>query len=341
MSSSGRSPAKAPTTSSRVSGRASVAETTSSRKSTSASDGSGTSGTGPSTGSSVRPTYTVPSGCGSAITKRLVLPGTGAVTQTRRPGSDSPRSTRWLPRLGRRRTSARSPAHTPAAFTTIRAATSVSAPVSSSRSRTPVPSAASTRARVRMWAPYDAAVRAMVTTRRASSSSCPSQPEQPAAQAVDLEAGREGQRLGGGDVARAGERLAGGTGAEAEGVAGGERRPGERRLAAADVGVERHQHRERVRQVRGGRLHQDAPLDRALVGDRDLAVGEVAQPAVHQLGRPPRRAEREVVGVHGQHGQAAGDRVQGHPGPGHAEADDHEVDALGQVLGAGLNRLAG
>ena len=48
--------------------------------------------------------------------------------------------------------------------------------MSSSRSDTEVPVADSTRARVRTWAPYDAAVRATVVTRRASSSSWPSQP---------------------------------------------------------------------------------------------------------------------------------------------------------------------
>ena len=68
-------------------------------------------------------------------------------------------------------------------------------------------------------------------------------------------------------------------------------------------------------------LHQDAALDGALVGDADLAVGEVAQPAVDQLGGPAGGAEGEVVGVDGEHGQAAGDGVEGDAGAGDAEAD--------------------
>jgi hypothetical protein len=193
-----------------------VAETTSSRKSTSASDGSGTSGTGPSTGSSVRPTYTVPSGCGSAITKRLVLPGTGAVTQTRRPGSDSPRSTRWLPRLGRSRTSARLAGPHPGGVhdhpgrdVGLGAGQLVAQPHARTvRGEYPGPGAdvgAVRRGRAR-----DGHDQAGVVLE------LPVPAEQAAAQAVDLEAGREGQRLGGGHVARAGERLAGGPSAEAE-----------------------------------------------------------------------------------------------------------------------------
>ena len=45
-----------------------------------------------------------------------------------------------------------------------------------------------------------------------------------------------------------------------------------------------------------------------LVGDADLAVGEVAQPAVHQLARPARGAEGQVVGVDRQHRQPAAAR---------------------------------
>ena len=186
-SSSGRSPAKAPTTSERCSGRAKAADTTSSRKPISVSVGSGTSGTGPGAGSSVSPTYTVPSGWGSTMTNRLVSPGTGAKTLARSSGTESARSTRWVPRLGRRRMpSVRLPssprtwsAQTPAALMIARARTTTSSSVVSSRSRTSPWAAESTRARVRTWAPCSAAVRASVMTRRASSSSWPSQPSSP------------------------------------------------------------------------------------------------------------------------------------------------------------------
>ncbi len=105
-----------------------------------------------------------------------------------------------------------------------------------------------------------------------------------------------------------------------------------RAAAAAGHGVvDRRQHRQRVDQVRGRDVHQDAALDRALVGDRELALGEVAQAAVDELGRPARRAEGEVVGVDREHGEAAGDRVEGDAGAGDAEADDHHVDLAGDV----------
>ena len=67
-------------------------------------------------------------------------------------------------------------------------------------------------------------------------------------------------------------------------------------------------------------------LDGTLVGDADLAVGEVAQPAVDELAGPARRAEREVVGVDGEHGQPAGDGVEGDADAGDAEPDDEDVD---------------
>ena len=111
-----------------------------------------------------------------------------------------------------------------------------------------------------------------------------------------------------------------------EPVAGLHAGPEQGGLAVAGVLVEREQERQRVGQVRGGDLHQDPALDRTLVGDPDLAVGEVAQAAVDELAGPARRAEGQVVGVDGEHAQPAGDRVEGHPGAGDAEADDEDVD---------------
>jgi hypothetical protein len=122
----------------------------------------------------------VPSGCGSTSTNRLASSGTGANTATVSPGRVSLRSTTWVPRLGRRLTSStRSPAQTPVALMTVLARTLWSVPVSSSRSSTPCPVAETTRARVRTCAPSDAAVRAIVVTRRASSSSWPSHDSSP------------------------------------------------------------------------------------------------------------------------------------------------------------------
>ena len=120
------------------------------------------------------------------------------------------------------------------------------------------------------------------------------------------EAGRERQGLGGGDPPRAGA----GSGARCGPRRAARRRrrcrpAGGRPAGGSMVSASGSSIGSGVGQVGGGDLHQDAALDGALVGDADLAVGEVAQAAVHQLGRPARRTEREVVGVDRQHGQAA------------------------------------
>jgi hypothetical protein len=71
------------------------------------------------------------------------------------------------------------------------------------------------------------------------------------------------------------------------------------------------------------------------VGDADLAAGQVAQAAMHELRRPARGAERQVVRVDGEHRQAAADRVEGDARAGDAEADHHDVDLGGRVGQAG------
>ena len=76
-------------------------------------------------------------------------------------------------------------------------------------------------------------------------------------------------------------------------------------------------------------------LDGALAGDRELALREVAQAAVDELGRPARRAERQVVRVDCEHRQAAGDGVEGDTGAGDAEADHHDVHLVGDAVEAG------
>ena len=159
--------------------------------------------------------------------------------------------------------------------------------------------------------------------------------EQAAAQPVPAYDGGERERLGDPDPARPGQRLATGAGAEPEQVAGAEARRG--RAAAWErliSGVKRHQHRQRVDEVRCGRLHQDAALDGALVGDVELALGEVAQPAVHELGAPAAGAEGDVVGVDGDDGQAAAGGVERDAGAGDAEADDEDVGGLRDAVEA-------
>ena len=87
-------------------------------------------------------------------------------------------------------------------------------------------------------------------------------------------------------------------------------------------------------QVRGGDLHQDPALDGTLVGHVELALGEVAQAAVDQLGAPPAGAEGDVVGVDGDHVEAAAGGVERDSGAGDAEADDEDVRGLGDLVEA-------
>ena len=241
-----------------------------------------------------------------------------------------------MPRDGRRATSStRSPAQTPVALTTARAETVAVPPVSSSRSSTPVPVAVTTRARVRMWAPWPAAVRATVVTSRASSSSWPSHDSRPPRSPSRRSPGAS-VRASVAEIRRgSGQGVAAGVGAAPEEVAGDQRAASHRRLNTGDAGRQRDQHRHRVREVGGGHLHQDPALDRALVGDADLPVGEVAQTTVDQLRGPAGRAEREVVGVHGQDRQPPGDGVERDTGAGDPEADDDQVDVGRDVGQAG------
>ena len=101
-----------------------------------------------------------------------------------KPASERIRSrgtTRWMPLLAWTLSEPRPPTiswmssvQTPAALTTTRARISSSRPVSRSRARTPTTRSPSRRkpttwVRVATWAPWEAAVRAIVITSRASS----------------------------------------------------------------------------------------------------------------------------------------------------------------------------
>jgi hypothetical protein len=106
---------------------------------------------------------------------------------------------------------------------------------------------------------------------------------------------------------------------------------------AALAGEDRDEEREHLDQVRGVAQQALAFVQR-LVHQADVAVLEVAQPAVHQLGRLGRRARGEVVALDEGGAQAAGGGVEGHTGAGDAAADDEHVvgaDAqAGEVVAA-------
>src|SRR5262249_26210773 len=102
--------------------------------------------------------------------------------------------------------------------------------------------------------------------------------------------------------------------------------------------VDRHQERGRPDQVR--RDHGlDPPLAHALEHQPELALLEVAQPAVHQLGRLGRGPGTEVRLLEQEDLEAAQRRVARDPGAGDAAADDDEV--VGGPVHVGLPPAAG
>jgi hypothetical protein len=106
----------------------------------------------------------------------------------------------------------------------------------------------------------------------------------------------------------------------------------------AGAGRRRHELRQRRHEVGGDAPHDEVALDGALPGHGDVALGQVAQAAVHELARPPRGAVGQVVALHERHPQAARRRVEGDPGAGHAAADHEHV--VGGSGGEGLEVAA-
>ncbi len=98
-----------------------------------------------------------------------------------------------------------------------------------------------------------------------------------------------------------------------------------RRRDALDEG---QQLREGAGQVRGGAGHEQVPFDRTLPRDGNIAGCQVAQAAVHELRAPAARAEREVVGLGADDGQAAARGIQSDAGTGHPAADDEQIDLV-------------
>ncbi len=161
--------------------------------------------------------------------------------------------------------------------------------------------------------------------------------EDPATQARAAYDGSQGQRLRHPDAAGPGQGLAAGARGQPQQVTGADAGAGQPLLDTTDGRCQGHQHRERVHEVGRRGLHQDAALDRTLVGDVELPLGEVAQAAVHQLGAPPARAERDVLGVDGHHAEPAAGGVERHSGPGDAETDHEHVGGLRQPGQADLD----
>ena len=137
--------------------------------------------------------------------------------------------------------------------------------------------------------------------------------QQRAAQAAVAEAGREPARLLGADAA--GGRQAAARVPAAARSASPRRRPTSSfdAGAAVDLRAERDQQRQRADQVRRADVHQDRPLARGLPRDADVAVREVAQAAVRELGGPAARALREIAALDERDAQPARGGVERDP----------------------------
>jgi len=100
--------------------------------------------------------------------------------------------------------------------------------------------------------------------------------------------------------------------------------------AAGEVprGVERHHLRERPREVRRDAGHEQVALERALVGDADLAAREVAKAAVDELRAPAAGAEREVVLFDQRNTEPTSHGVESDTDTGDSAADDQDVNRI-------------
>ena len=118
------------------------------------------------------------------------------------------------------------------------------------------------------------------------------------------------------------------------------------RDAGADVGalprvLERVEERHRPDQVRGEPGEQQAALLQRLLDQREVEHLEVAQAAVHQLGRARRRAGGEVALLDQPDLEAARHRVQRRSDADDPAADDQHVELTGPELLERIGALIG
>ena len=93
------------------------------------------------------------------------------------------------------------------------------------------------------------------------------------------------------------------------------------------LGEDRDEERQHPHEV-GGVVAQPLALGERLVDEADVALLEVAQPAVDELRGLRRRARGEVVALDERGAQPAGRGVEGDPRAGDAAADDEHVEVL-------------
>ncbi len=110
----------------------------------------------------------------------------------------------------------------------------------------------------------------------------------------------------------------------------------------ADVGAlphpmsDREHEGGRAYEVRAQGREQKGPFPQRLGDQRHIALLEVPQPAVDELAGPAGCAGREIPRLDQGYRQPAGGRVERHPRPGDAAADDDDVEDLGLHLAQGV-----
>src|SRR5262249_7738938 len=83
----------------------------------------------------------------------------------------------------------------------------------------------------------------------------------------------------------------------------------------------------------GRNLPEDFALDQRLADQAELVIFEIAQPAVHELGRPGRRPARQVIHSPQKNGAAPPRRIARDTAAIDAASDDGEVEnSLQQTL---------
>jgi hypothetical protein len=163
--------------------------------------------------------------------------------------------------------------------------------------------------------------------------------EQPAAQPVLGQRGRQAARLQRADAPGGRQERAPRACAGAHAVADPQAGHRGHRRRAARPGGERDHERQRADEVRRDVAHQDGALACGLPGQAPLAVGEVAQAAVDELGAPAARALGEVAALDQRDRQAPAGGVERDARAGDPATDDEHVDPLavgerGQLLRA-------
>lgn len=91
-----------------------------------------------------------------------------------------------------------------------------------------------------------------------------------------------------------------------------------------------------------GVAREDRPLEKRFQHEPDVALGEIADPAVHEFRGPAGRAVGEVLGLEKRDGKSTRRGVDRHAQPRRAAAaaDQHQIEGLGPLGHVMENRSA-